>query len=122
MSLDRRCDKMAVMRQARGERRAVIEDVGLSVPGLFERTFEDAFAPPELEHFQFGGNEIERVTARRCDGGGQAGEDAAEASLATDGSDGDTRATPGVGPGRERGAESTSHTARPQGSRPEGAI
>ena len=69
--LDRRRDKVAVMRQARGERRAVIEDVGLSVPGLFERTFEDALAPPEVEYFQFGGNEIERVTARRCDGGGQ---------------------------------------------------
>jgi len=48
--LDRSGQQMAIMRQSRGERRAVIEDKLLAVLADFERLLEGILLLPELEN------------------------------------------------------------------------
>ena len=57
--LQRRRHQVAVVRQTRRERRAVIEDVRLLVARVLERLAEQVAAPPELENRMFHRDEVE---------------------------------------------------------------
>jgi hypothetical protein len=53
------------MRQAGREGWAVIEDVGLPVPGSVQAALENLLPPPELEHLALGCDKTEGLFAGR---------------------------------------------------------